>query len=351
MAISRRSVRSSKDRSTRATREPARRVIRLVNALLEGKELDRRTATEIMGTKPAQAAAALRQLRELRGVQEGTGPRGMTLRLPARRQAQPSTEVAVAACLGASLAPLFDQTKFERGLREAFEYVKEAAPNPALLADFDRKFYFVRKGGEIALPRNAAIFERLVDAVVRSRRVVLRYLHFDGRRERVRVEPLSIAVHNHQLYVVGRSNGRVHPYRFARIEEVGAAGAEFVYPPTAEYDPEREFRDSFGVFLSGEEPDRIVVLLDGYWKTYALHHRWHPSQHIEKVDRGVHVELHVRPCHETVAWILSFGERAEVLEPARLRNEIGRRARALAKRYAKTARGGPKTQRRRARRT
>src|SRR2546430_10376393 len=56
----------------------------------------------------------------------------------------------------------------------------------------------------------------------------IRYRSFDGARRSVRIEPLSLALYDHQLYVIARPRGReAHPYRFSRIEAAEAVGGTF----------------------------------------------------------------------------------------------------------------------------
>jgi predicted DNA-binding transcriptional regulator YafY len=48
--------------------------------------------------------------------------------------------------------------------------------------------------------------------------------------------------------------------------------------------------------------------------------------------------LRVRVCPELEAWILGFGEDAEVVAPAALRQRMGQRAQELAKTYTRRKR-------------
>jgi predicted DNA-binding transcriptional regulator YafY len=161
----------------------------------------------------------------------------------------------------------------------------------------------------------------------------IEYTRFSGNVERVRVEPLSIVVHDHQLYVVGRVEGAMHPYRFARIQAVDVLDDTFTYPSRTEYDPQQVFRDSFGIFLDLPVQD-IEVRLHKQWATYAQSHRWHDSQVVDVADDHVRVRMRVRVCPELEAWILGFGEQAEVVAPAVLRGRIAARGQELSQRYA-----------------
>jgi hypothetical protein len=57
-----------------------------------------------------------------------------------------------------------------------------------------------------SIQRTARLFE-VVDALQRRRGLQIRYRGFDGSRRSVRIEPLSLALYDHQLYVIGRPRG------------------------------------------------------------------------------------------------------------------------------------------------
>ena len=120
----------------------------------------------------------------------------------------------------------------------------------------------------------------------------------------------------------------LHPYRFARIHSVEVLDDSFAYPSRTEYDPEQVFRDSFGIFLDMPVHD-VELRLHKQWATYAQSHRWHDSQVVDVADDHVSVRMRVRVCPELEAWILGFGEQAEVLAPPELRAQIAGRAAAL----------------------
>src|SRR5207244_10666484 len=136
------------------------------------------------------------------------------------------------------------------------------------------------RGGERALPGNEELLEEVVAALQRRRGLRIRYRGFDGARRTVRIEPLSLALYDHQLYVIGRPRGGpAHPYRFSRIEAAETAGGTFQYPDKDRYDPERVFADSFGIFVDAKYPvQRVEVSLARRWDTFVRSHRWHPTQ-------------------------------------------------------------------------
>lgn len=310
----------------------------LVRELLRGKTLDRHAVAERLGIT---AGAADRLLRDLAKywpdlVEDRSGAR-RTLRWAAPAMTLVPDAVAVATCFGASLSRILEGSNYASGLRQARRQIVARVRRPELFKHFERKFYFVPRGGEMMLPSNAAVLDDIVDAVLRQNVLAIEYSRFGGENEELRIEPLTICVCDHQLYVIGRtSDGKIHPYRFARVMTAEREEASFHYPSQSEYDPELIFEDSFGVFLGADYPVRDVeVKLTGRWSNYAHFHRWHRTQRITPRADGVIVHLRARLCPELKAWILGFGEDAEVLAPVELRNEIAQRLKEAARRYAR----------------
>src|SRR5262249_11159057 len=95
-------------------------------------------------------------------------------------------------------------------------------------------------------------------------------------------------------------------------------------------------RDSLGIFISEKYPVRDIVLrLAPRWRHYVQSHHWHDSQQCQvEANGGVLLRLRVRACPELIAWILSFGEEAEVVAPEDLQSVIPARLAAGASLYA-----------------
>jgi len=314
-----------------------RRHFLLIADLLRGREHDRHTIAARLGIRPAMADRLIKAALALPGVTERRDGRQRRVRLDAAALPQaPSYPTAVAACFGSSLWPLFTGTSYEEGIRDALLQVIGRTRRRSIFRDIDRKFWFLRRGGEVALLDRAPLLDEAIEAVLHHRVVSVEYTRFSGAVQRLRLEPLSIVVHDHQLYVVARGDGiPVHPYRFSRFGSIDVLEESFEYPDRSEYDPEQVFRDSFGVFL--DLPVRDVVLkLHTQWAVYAQSHRWHDSQTVEVGADGVRVRLRVRLCPELEAWILGFGEQAEVLAPPELMTRVATRASQLAAAYRRS---------------
>jgi predicted DNA-binding transcriptional regulator YafY len=305
------------------------RTAKLIAALLSGRELTRAEITALLGVR---LAAADRQLEAIRRhvplIREKRRGR-VYLRIDRSKVAGGKERVpiatTIAACVGASLGKLFQGTSYEKGMHDLVQYVSRDALHPERFQDSRRQFVFLVRGGEKALPEKEDLLEEVVDALQRRRALQLRYRAFDGRRRAVRIEPLSLALYDHQLYVIGRPRGaKPHPYRFSRIEAAEVVGGPFPYPDKDGYDPERVFADSFGIFVEEKYAiEEIEVSFARRWEAFVQSHRWHRSQESFVHGGRVHVRLRVRLCPEVIRWddLLRYGSEAAAKSRGAMRVE------------------------------
>ena len=316
------------------------RTARLVAALLSGREITREEATNLLGVRHAAADRQLEAIgRHIPLVRERRKGR-LHVRIDRSKVSGGKERVPIATliagCVGASLAKLFEGTSYEKGMHDLVHHLTRDALHPERFQDFRRQFVFLVRGGEKALPEKEEVLEEVVDALQRRRPLQIRYRNFQGARRSVRIEPLSLAVYDHQLYVIGRPRGAdPHPYRFSRIESAEPVGGPFPYPDKDSYDPERVFASSFGIAVEEKYPiEEIEVSLAPTWKSFVASHRWHRSQESFVRAGRVHVRLRVRLCPEVVSWILGFGPDARVVGPPQLKRHIAELVRGMARSHA-----------------
>lgn len=326
----------------RGRRSEIRRCYRLAELLLSGIPLDRERVASELGIKAGAANRHIRAItEEMPSVQISTGKGGRTiLSVPRERlHPRPTRPTAVAACIGASLSRLFRGTAYEEHLQHAANQVLDRLKLRTGFEDHDRKFVFLTRGGEQALQHGSGNLDAFIDGILEHRVVKVVYEQFDGERKTLRVEPLTILLHEHQLYVVVNGEKRRELLRLARVRTAETLSRRFEYPARHAYDPHQLFRDSIGIFLDSEKypVQEVVLLLDAKWKSYAKTHRWHESQTQSEVGEKMLVRLRVRACPDAERLVLGFGEECEVIEPAGLRRRIGDRTSQAAKRYRQAA--------------
>ena len=97
-------------------------------------------------------------------------------------------------------------------------------------------------------------------------------------------------------------------------------------------DPEDKSQDAFGL-ISGE-PFVVTVRFDSFAAAYVAEREWSADQKIEQNDDGgITLTMTARSGVEVVSWVLGFGDTAEVISPAWLREEVAKKVRAMVERY------------------
>lgn len=326
--------------------------IALVALLLTGRRITVAMIQNKLDINEAAARRYFHAMATLPGVQhERLGARrGLKLLSVVPRPAATPSDVA-AACLVSSLASTLPDERLKASVARLGADVVAASRQAQHAEHLGQKFWFVARGGEVALPRRTSTFADVIEAVLASKHIEFNYQHFDGRRERrVRVKPLSLVLHEHQFYVVAKpTGGPLRAFRFSRITRL-RLGGKFEYPSRADYNVEDVFRHEFGVFSEkGVAAEDVCLRLDRRWQHYAVSHSWHDTQHVTAQEDGtILLSLQVRVSPELRRWILGFGAEAEVIRPHALRNEIAAELGRGASRYPRRM-SGTKLARRRQR--
>ena len=77
----------------------------------------------------------------------------------------------------------------------------------------------------------------------------------------------------------------------------------------------------------------VRIFFDEKVKRFVMRRKWHPKQQIKTVAGGVEFSTEVEGTLELESWVLSFGDKAEVLEPASLRDSIAKQLSQACARY------------------
>lgn len=324
------------------------KTLRVLAALMRGETLDKEAAAERAGMKPDSVARNLKLLLEhVPGIEVDRSTRRHFYRFNPKdliSSAPTEERVTLASAIAASLGAAFGrvltgsiyQAEFIRLRDDVIQRL--ARSRKQQFSSMSRKLAVV-SGHEELLEDKGETLDDVLDAVIRGRRLRMRYENFEGSsRERI-IEPYSVAVYDGHLYLLGldiaKRDAGVRTFRFARISDTDVCDEGFPYPAPNVYDPESLLRDSFGIFEGTGAPVSVRVRLSSDWAVYARHHRWHDSQKLvnHAEDGSIELELRVRLCPELEQWVLKFGEGAEVLSPPELRETIAQRFQAAASLY------------------
>jgi len=183
-----------------------------------------------------------------------------------------------------------------------------------------------------------SVLAKLAEAWTSQRRAKITYRSLPAAKAAERIiEPYFIepAAPGHSSYVIAYCHRarELRIFKVERIEAIELTGETYTIP--ADFDANRYFSAAWGIVVEGEGQ---TVRLKFSLEIARLMEEtiWHPSQVLEKqADGSVIMTLKVFNTYELVTWILGWGEKVEVLEPAELRKEVLQTAKAMVKIYQK----------------
>jgi predicted DNA-binding transcriptional regulator YafY len=225
-------------------------------------------------------------------------------------------------------------TPFREELESIFRKVNSVLP-PRYAAHMERiasvsipllqgKRDYGKVAGELKLLREALIYQYRVKLAYRSKGKV--------KASSYRVDPYSLIFHKGGLYLLGFAHNRRGLRTFAaeRISRVEVEKERFEIPD--KYRPDEQFRSAFGIV---DEAAMAVRVKFSPTVAHMVRDRlWHPSQRAETMpDGSVLLAFEAGGRMEIISWLLSYGEHAEVLAPAELREEVARIICEMAARY------------------
>jgi predicted DNA-binding transcriptional regulator YafY len=182
---------------------------------------------------------------------------------------------------------------------------------------------------------------RTLQEAVRKRTVcVVRYKAALNRESKeYSFAPMRLAAYHEAMYFVGwivTDDGDVRLRHkdpslllLHRFEEVRPTGRGAKFLP----DAREAHAGAFG--LMDAELFIAAVRFEASAATYVAERSWSEGQRVARHKDGrITLTFTARSRPEVIAWVLGFGDAAEVLSPPWLRERIAAQAAALAKRYA-----------------
>lgn len=137
------------------------------------------------------------------------------------------------------------------------------------------------------------------------------------------VHPYALVWHRGSLYLIAfsRDHDETRTFKIDRIEAAEASAFPFVMPD--DFDLPTFMNRAFGIFV-GDGDVKVKVRFRPTVARYVQESAWHPSQKLTKQkDGSLIVEFQLSDTREIKRWIFGFGSLAEVLEPEKLRREMG----------------------------
>jgi predicted DNA-binding transcriptional regulator YafY len=180
----------------------------------------------------------------------------------------------------------------------------------------------------------------LAVALTESRVCAIGYTAAHGRRSQLMALPLRLFASSGLLYLLihDPDRGVVRTLALHRIASLRVTDARATAPKSV--DAERYVNSLFGV-AGGD--DRVITYRLRFAADvapYISERSWHPTQTLRRrKDGGVDLRFACQESVEVTAWVASWREHVEVLEPATLRADLGDLGVHLTRRYAPSADG------------
>jgi predicted DNA-binding transcriptional regulator YafY len=231
---------------------------------------------------------------------------------------------AMAVVLSARLMVRYAD-KYDPDLAAAFEKLEEVLPDP-LAEHVERTLDILAQH-----PRDATFSEhvhRLTRAWADRRVVNLEYEparyqpETKARRAVVRPYLIEPSLQTHALYLIGWDETRdaLRTFKIERIRDVALTPRTF--DPPASGSLEQALRGAWDI-IADQEVTKVVVRFAPSVAARVMETTWHPSQTVSVETDGALVwRATVAGTIEIRLWLLSWGDEAEVLEPAALRADI-----------------------------
>jgi len=224
-------------------------------------------------------------------------------------------------------------TSFERSLRTAFEKISDSLRDKVDFqwGDVDSVISFRGLGSSAS---DIDLFENVSKAVIESREIEFEYKKPKSADYEVRrVRPYHLGCVSEMWYLFGFDLGREQMRTFVlqRMRGARRTGVRFHRP--ADFSITKHLSDSFGVF-SAQGRYAVRIRFDALAGQLVSERQWHGSQKIKRLPSGeVEMRLELGSLEEVERWILSWGKRAQVLEPKELIERIRATLRLLNETY------------------
>ncbi len=228
-------------------------------------------------------------------------------------------------------------TGFKEDLEEVFGRLEATLKRKDFTAakNLDRKLHDVNEAPHLYQDRIEHVND-MITALLREERLRVTHGSVAKWQKHFVLEPYTLVVYKKGLYLAGNS----HHHQGLRIFSLDGfrdvewlKGEKFEYP--ADYQPAQLSEGMFG--LIGGPRTRVRIRFDDKVARFVRRRQWHPTQEIKRVDGGVELTMEVAGTVELLSWVLGFGDKAEVLEPESLRDEIAGELKRASARYAPRA--------------
>lgn len=232
---------------------------------------------------------------------------------------------------------LLDDLGLHRAAEAALIKVLAAIPAQSRRdAEYARQRIHVDATGWHEMNESVACLPTVQEAIWQERKLHLAYRRGDGATVERLVDPLGLVAKGSVWYLVAGVEGDLRTYRVSRVQTARIADEPCVRPPN--FDLAAYWAQSSADFKANLPryqvtlriaPD-VLPFARAVWR-YARIEREDPPDEHGWVTADVRFEVEEEAC----AYVLGFGPRIDVLEPASLREKVVDLAKQVVERYAR----------------
>jgi predicted DNA-binding transcriptional regulator YafY len=183
---------------------------------------------------------------------------------------------------------------------------------------------------------NAEIYKQVVEAIEKRQAVQITYESLtEWDQIETKLRPYHLLFCERTWYAIGHSSchGEVRNFNVSRIKSLKQLSGRYSIPRDFSVDQRRK-----NAWIMNPEtgPDsHVVVKFDSMVAQNVAEICWHKTQKTQMMPGGSLIyRATVSGLNEIVWWILAYGDRAEVIQPASLRRMVAQRAQNMVDIYS-----------------
>ena len=180
-------------------------------------------------------------------------------------------------------------------------------------------------------PVDKVVFDTVINGLLESKQLDIQYGDKQLQQQLRRIDPLKLVHYQGRWYLLAWCHLRQEKrlFHLSRIQSIQTTGQQA--EQRLQHDDEY-LTGVFGIF-KGKARFTAIISLTGRAAEIVREQHWHPDQQIEQTETGILLHLPVADDRELIMKVLQFGDEAEVIAPAPLREKIKERITAMANRY------------------
>ncbi|MEX2185893.1 MAG: WYL domain-containing protein [Pirellulales bacterium] len=323
-----------------------RRLLQLLGHLQTGRGHNARTLADLCRVSRRTIFRDLDLLRDA-GVPLHYDPQEERFRIPGTYYLPPTnftTEEALSVIVLCHEVGERAQVAFFGAAQSAAAKLESSLPTPLReqLAGMTRAIQ-IRLGplaandGEADIEAQSAYYQQLVAAVTRRKSVRIRYDSFAERKQiTTKLSPYRLWFSRRAWYVIGRSSlhRATRTFHLGRI--LSLVPLDDGYKMPRGFNLERHLRNAWHMIPERGRNRRVVVRFSKLVARNVADVAWHKTQRVAWNDDGsMDFHVNVSGLGEISWWIQGYGDHAQVLEPAALRDIVVNRAKRMLASYEK----------------